>query len=137
MGGCLYSLENSQEIPNQITEYDGVSYTIEISWVQHIGEADNDRLIFYKIFFNSLLKKIRYKQIGRNFFNPNQSKTLSQYNIEVWPGFSSSLQMLEKGVLLNVDICHKVIRTDTVLDLINDIKNRSRNDPREDIKKAL
>lgn len=45
--------------------------------------------------------------------------------------------MLEKGVLLNVDICHKVIRTDSVLDLINEIKNRSRGDPREDIKKAL
>ena len=45
--------------------------------------------------------------------------------------------MLEQGVLLNVDICHKVIRTDTVLDLINEIKNRARGDPREEIKKTL
>jgi aubergine-like protein len=45
--------------------------------------------------------------------------------------------MLENGVLLNVDICHKVIRTDTVLDLINEIKGKSRGDPREDIKKTL
>lgn len=36
-----------------------------------------------------------------------------------------------------MDICHKVLRTDSVLDIINEIKQRSRNDPREDIKKAL
>jgi hypothetical protein len=39
--------------------------------------------------------------------------------------------------MLNVDICHKVIRTDSVLEMINDIRQKSRNDPREDIKAAL
>jgi aubergine-like protein len=28
-------------------------------------------LAFLKIFFNSMLKRIRFKQIGRNFFNPD------------------------------------------------------------------
>lgn len=36
-----------------------------------------------------------------------------------------------------MDICHKVIRTDTVLDFINDIKNKARGDPREEINRAL
>jgi aubergine-like protein len=48
------------------------------------------------------------------------------------------LQVLERGILLNVDICHKVLRTDTVLDLINDLKYKNnRSDPRDEIKKAL
>ncbi|CDW80416.1 macronuclear development protein 1 [Stylonychia lemnae] len=137
MGNCLYSLENSPEIPKHKSEYDGISYELEINWVQYIGEMDSDRLIFYKIFFNSLLKKIKYKQIGRNFFNPNQSVSLNQYNLEVWPGFASSLHMLQNGVMLNVDICHKVIRTETVLKLIEDIKKNCRGDLREEIKKTL
>eukprot|EP00347_Sterkiella_histriomuscorum_P022394 403330644 len=137
MGGCVYSLENCQDIPQFKSEFEEQPYVLDFIWVQHIGETDNDKLIFYKIFFNSLLKKIRYKQIGRNFFNPNQSKVLAQYNLEIWPGFASSLQMLQNGILLNMDICHKVIRTDTVLDFINDIKNKARGDPREEIKKAL
>ena len=45
--------------------------------------------------------------------------------------------MLERGVLLNVDIVHKVLRTDSVLDFINDIKNRCRGDLTSEIKKAL
>jgi aubergine-like protein len=55
----------------------------------------------------------------------------------VWPGFASSIHMLEKGILLNIDIVHKVLRTESVLDLINEIKNKSRGDIKADIKKQL
>ena len=72
-GSCIYSLENSPEIPEMKATIDEVEYTVEITWVQCIAEADNDMLVFLKVFFNSLLKKIRFKQIGRNFFNPGQA----------------------------------------------------------------
>ena len=72
-GSCIYSLENSPEIPQQTASIDDVEYKIDISWVQSIAEADNDMLVFLKVFFNSMLKKIRFKQIGRNFFNPSQA----------------------------------------------------------------
>lgn len=78
-------------------------------------------LVFFKVFFNSLLKKIKFKQIGRNYFNPEQHTDISNHNIQIWPGFSSSLNMLEKGVLLNIDIVHKVLRMDSVLSQIHDI----------------
>jgi len=38
---------------------------------------------------------------------------------------------------LNIDIIHKVLRTDTVLDVIKDIKNRCRGDPTEQIKTQI
>ena len=40
-------------------------------------------------------------------------------------------------MLLNVYIVHKVLRTDSVLDFINDVKNRCRGDVCTEIKKAL
>jgi len=95
--------------------------------VQSISEQDNDMLVFYKVFFNALLKRIKFKQIGRNFFNPAQSHKIGHHNIEVWPGFASSLQMVQQGVLLNVDIVHKVLRTDNVLDFMGDVKNKCRH----------
>lgn len=94
-------------------------------------------LTFLKVFFNSLLKKIKFKQIGRNFFNPGQATKIGHHNIEVWPGFSSSLQLLEQGVMLNVDIVHKVLRLDTVLDVMGELKSRCRGDLVADIKKAM
>jgi hypothetical protein len=126
-GTCVYSLENSPEIPTLESEYDGQKYKIDITWVQSISELDNDMLVFFKVFFNALLKRIKFKQIGRNFFNPEQSTKINHHNIEVWPGFASSLQMVQKGVLLNVDIVHKVLRTDNVLDFMSDVRNRCRS----------
>ena len=137
MGGCCYSLENAPDVPALQSEFDEVKYELEFKWVQVIGDEDNERLIFYKIFFNSLLRKLKLKQIGRNYFNPKQSKVLAQHNLEVWPGFQANLALVERGVLLNVDVCHKVIRTDTVLDFINDLKHKSRGDPQEEIKRCL
>lgn len=46
--------------------------------------------------------------------------------------------MVERGVLLNLDIIHKVLRTQTVLSIIDEVKERTRNaDPIEAIKKAI
>lgn len=46
--------------------------------------------------------------------------------------------MVERGVLLNLDIVHKVLRTQTVLSIIDEVKERTRNaDPLEAIKKAI
>ena len=39
--------------------------------------------------------------------------------------------------MLNIDIVHKVLRTQSVLSIILDIKSKSRGDPTEEIKKQL
>ena len=33
--------------------------------------------------------------------------------------------MKESGVLLNIDVCFKVVRTDNVLNYINDLRNKA------------
>ena len=72
-------MENSPEIPQKTATLDEVEYQIDISWVQCIAEADNDMLVFLKVFFNSMLKKIRFKQIGRNHFNPSQATQIPHH----------------------------------------------------------
>lgn len=37
VGGCIYSLENSPDIPKHTSEFDGVQYEIDINWVQAIS----------------------------------------------------------------------------------------------------
>lgn len=92
---------------------------------------------FFKQFFNALLRRTRFKQIGRSHYNPQQEKLIPQHGIAIWPGFQSALQKVERGVLLNIDISHKVLRTATVLSQIEEVRNRARGDPTEAIKKML
>ena len=110
------------------TEHEETSYKVCLKWVSSIESTSREMEMFLKIFFNSLQKKIKFKQIGRNFFNPNKAHSLTMHQIEIWPGFSSSLNVCESGILLNMDIAHKVLRTTTVLESFKDISSRCRGD---------
>lgn len=46
---------------------------------------------------------------------------LRQFRIELWPGYSTSIRNHQKDILLNCDLIHKVMRTDTVYDLLQDV----------------
>ena len=66
--------------------------------------------------------------------------TLDAHNIKVWPGFDSRLTMKESGVLLNIDVCFKVIRTDNCLAWMNDIRDKAEQrgqDGQQAIQEAL
>ena len=47
------------------------------------------------------------------------------YRLEVWPGFVTSIAQYENSIMLMADISHKILRMDTVLDIMYDI-HRSR-----------
>lgn len=46
------------------------------------------------------------------------------FNIQLWPGYETSIRYHDNGILLNCDIAHKVMRMDTVYDLMVEIRRR-------------
>jgi hypothetical protein len=102
--------------------------------------TDKDHMNFLKIFFNSLMRGLRFETIGRKSFNSAKAHSLDAHKIKVWPGFDARLIMKENGVLLNIDVCFKVVRQDTVLEFINDLKSKCEQknlDSQEEIENAL
>lgn len=50
-------------------------------------------------------------------------------DIEIWPGFYSSLNQYEEGILLQLDLASRVVRTGSkVLDHINELLNKHGGD---------
>lgn len=84
--------------------------------------TDRDHLNFLKIFFNSLMRGLKFETIGRKSFNSAKAHNLEAHKIKVWPGFDARLIMKENGVLLNIDVCFKVVRQDTVFAYMNELK---------------
>ncbi len=111
-------------MPKHQTELDGVKYTISVDWVQLMEPTDKDHLNFLKIFFNSLMRGLRFECIGRKSFNSAKAHSLDAHKIKVWPGFDARLIMKESGVLLNIDVCFKVVRQDTALEFMNDLRGK-------------
>lgn len=53
------------------------------------------------------------------FFSPHFVQiNLTNFRLQLWPGYETSIRYHDDGVMVNCDVAHKVMRTDTVLDLL-------------------
>ncbi len=64
------------------------------------------------------------KQIGRNHFDPSRPISIPKYNVELWPGFVTSVNINAKGIVLIAEIAHKVLRTGIHLERQFNLKNK-------------
>nr|BAG69146.1 Piwi [Botryllus primigenus] len=98
----------------------------------------------YNILFRSVLEKVGMKQVGRHYYDPSCGITVNcrQVTFELWPGFMTSILRYEHGVMMCAEVSHKLMRKDTVLDVINWIygqceRKRSLASFRDECKKFL
>lgn len=124
-GLCVFSLRKVADLPVYHAEHEGVKYAITIEWVQIMEATDRDHLNFLKIFFNSMMRTLRFEQIGPKSFNPAKAHSLDAHNVKVWPGFDARMIMKEKGALLNVDVAFRVVRTDSLLAFLNSLRDQA------------
>lgn len=87
--------------------------------------TDRDHLTFLKIFFNSMMRGLKFEQIGPKSFNPAAAHKLSAHGVQVWPGFDARMIMKERGALLNVDVAFRVVRTDTLLRYVSELRDKA------------
>lgn len=63
-GLCVFSLKKVAELPVYQAEHDSVNYTVTIEWVQVMEKTDKDHMNFLKIFFNSMMRSLKFETIG-------------------------------------------------------------------------
>jgi len=130
---CQINNPNDEEIN---TTFNDTNYKIAIKWVQTIEKTSFEFIALFKKFYNILLKKLSFIQIRRNYYNPNKSVFLQSFgDLEIWPGFISSVNQFKDGAMLNIETSHRLIRTDTALDIIKQMMgNNRKNDANEHFK---
>ncbi|KAL6425964.1 hypothetical protein ACFW04_008931 [Cataglyphis niger] len=79
--------------------------------------------IHYIQFFNIIMRKcyefMQLKLVGRNYFDPESRITLPEYQLELWPGYVTSIRQHEHDILMCAEITSKVMRLDTLMDILN------------------
>lgn len=63
-GLCVFSLKKVAELPVYECELEGQKYTATIEWVQVMEKTDRDHMNFLKIFFNSMMRSLKFESIG-------------------------------------------------------------------------
>jgi len=120
---CLYAAGASSEIePTDFNvEFNSQAYTLSI---RPVGDDINEfeKSAFFNKLFNTLQKKLGLILIGRKFFNSERPVDLKNHNLTIWPGYVNSVSTYEEGCLVNIDVCHRCLRTITVYDQIKKVK---------------
>ncbi|XP_014217276.1 protein argonaute-3 [Copidosoma floridanum] len=81
-------------------------------------QAMKDNVTFFNVLINRVLKALKLVRMGRHDYNPSGAHQIPAYKLEVWPGYVTAVNELEGGLLLNLDASHRVMRTETVRDLM-------------------
>jgi aubergine len=138
LGHCIfnnttvYSLENRPDKIEVTVDSNSQSYIISLS-LTNIIEADNfEAESLYKKFFSCLVKKIKFIQLRKNFFNSQCAKFLNNHQkLEIWPGFNSSVNIMQEGTLLNMNLVYRVVRPETAWDRIKNLSTNCHLGPGE------
>ncbi|XP_028269817.1 piwi-like protein 1 [Parambassis ranga] len=81
-------------------------------------------LQFYNIIFRRILRILNMQQIGRNYYSPNDPLNIPQHKLTIWPGYASTILKYESSIMMCTDVSHKVLRSDTVLDLMINLRQQ-------------
>ncbi|XP_037537105.1 piwi-like protein 1 [Nematolebias whitei] len=79
---------------------------------------------FYNIMFRRILRILNMQQIGRNYYNPNDPLNISQHKLTIWPGYTTTILRYESSIMMCTDVSHKVLRSETVLDFMVNLRQQ-------------
>lgn len=132
-----------KKLPNKVTEVystrqsDGERIRITFTLRAEIAPNSMSALQMYNVIFKRILGMIDCKQIQRHYYAPSLAVSIPKHKFEVWPGYITSILQYETKVMLQADISHKILRSDTVFDSMCDIYNRNPNRYRDELVRQL
>ncbi|XP_070231025.1 piwi-like protein 2 [Bos mutus] len=119
-GSILYlpvRLQQVLELKSQ-RKTDSAEITIKIQLTKILEPCSDLCIPFYNVVFRRVMKLLDMKLVGRNFYDPTSAMVLQQHRLQIWPGYAASIRRTDGGLFLLADVSHKVIRNDSVLDIM-------------------
>ncbi|XP_061669296.1 piwi-like protein 1, partial [Syngnathoides biaculeatus] len=76
------------------------------------------------IIFRRILRLLGMQQIGRNYYDAKDPLSILQHKLTIWPGYTTGILEYESAIMLCIDVSHKVLRSETVLDFMINLRQR-------------
>ena len=118
---------NTDDQPIVLTSQmrEGTTVVITIKLVGEVIPTDYHYVQFFNIVLRQAMEKMGLSLIRRDYYDPESSVKFTAHKLEVWPGYVTSIRQHEEKVLLCCEVSSKVLRTDTVLDQIQETFKRT------------
>uniref|UniRef100_A0A0K8TM02 Piwib n=1 Tax=Tabanus bromius TaxID=304241 RepID=A0A0K8TM02_TABBR len=144
IGGYLFDgamLFATQKLPDEVTEINmtsrsGEPQQITIKFTGIVSMSESRSLQVLNLILRKAMEGLKLQLVGRNFFDAVSKIDIREYKLQLWPGYTTSIRQHEKDVLLCAEIAHKVMRTETVYDILQKCIHESR-DYQDNFKKQV
>lgn len=123
-------LELQSENPN-----DGsiINITIIYRRKKRLGEC----LALYNNLFNRIMKILKFVQFGKKTFDASSPIIIPQHKLEIWPGYVTTVEEFDGGLMLCLDVSHRMLCQTTVLEHLEDLCRRDPNNFQSNALKSL
>nr|XP_050028085.2 piwi-like protein 1 [Dermacentor andersoni] len=102
---------------------DGAPIVIRIKWAQQLAPNNPEVLRLLNTQMRRNLEHLGFVQINRHFFDKRAVSAIPQHGLELWQGLVTAIGQHETGVMMVTDTVHKVLRRDSVLDLLSHLSH--------------
>ena len=93
---------------------------ITVRLVGDLAIGDYHYIQFFNILMRKALTRLQLQLVGRNFFDARAKISVSDYKLELWPGYLTSIRQHENDILMCAEITHKVTCSLSVLTAVTE-----------------
>uniref|UniRef100_A0AAX7UJV0 Piwi-like protein 1 n=1 Tax=Astatotilapia calliptera TaxID=8154 RepID=A0AAX7UJV0_ASTCA len=120
-------------LPNRLHSKETVVYSetrngekvqITITLTNELPPSSPVCIQFYNIIFRRILRILNMQQIGRNYYSPSDPLNIPQHKLTIWPGYTTNILQYESCIMMCTDVSHKVLRSETVLDFMVNLRQQ-------------
>lgn len=132
-GTVLYTINRITGPQNQVltlvshNEDKSQAYTISIRGTGEVQFGDFAYVQVFNVLMRSCISSLDLSLVGRDYYDVKAAVKEERFRLELWPGYKTSIRQHEKGILMCVEITHKVMRMETALDILKDCIQRDRD----------
>ncbi|KAF7657525.1 hypothetical protein LDENG_00025830, partial [Lucifuga dentata] len=138
-GSILYLPVKMKEVVHltSVRKTDNKEIEIKIQMTKILAPHSDLCIPFYNVVLRRVMKIIGLKLVGRNHYNPESAVILGKHQLQVWPGYSTAIKRTDGGLYLCVDVSHKVLQNDSVLDIMRVMYQQSKESFQDECTKEL
>jgi len=129
---CTAKLPQPMKLKSNLRS-DGSTVEMEFTLVGEVTKEDGNYVSLMNSIIRQCLKLLDLTMIKRNYYDAREALRMPEHEIDIWPGYLSTIHRHEKEYLLGVEIVHKIVRQDTALNIIEKIRNQASRENRNDL----
>ena len=99
-------------------ESDGETITLRVRRTGEVQPDSTEAVRILDIVIRQMQGALELKPSKRDFFDPKAEQRMPNFGLSIWPGYAMTITKYENELLLNMDIIHRVMRTDSAYDLM-------------------